>query len=320
MIRKHSILALILLCAFSATVHSAEIPEEWISSVVYIENVQKQGAGTGFIIGRPVEEGGTALFLISNRHVLLPDPADKEEGEGQEAIAHVYFNRIRSDEIAQTKKTVILRDSSGKLFARAHQNPKVDVAAVYLNPSAFAPETDGLSELSYIPEDGLATEAILRKNFVTEGDRVLVLGFPLNLAGKAQYLPIARGGVIASYPLAPFLDGPIILVDSTVVSGSSGSPIFLPRLPYRYVTPDHMTTLHQRKPYLLGIIAQQFSSKMAIDALEIEDKVAGQISLLNLGIAYKAETIRETINQFGLSREASTAGPELPRRKKFQGR
>jgi hypothetical protein len=190
---------------------------------------------------------------------------------------------------------------------------------VHLNPSAFTPEADGLSELSHIPEDRLATEAILKKNFVREGDRILILGFPLNLAGKGQYLPIARGGVIASYPLASFLDGPIILVDSTIVSGSSGSPIFLPRLPYRYVTPDRMTTLHQRKPYLLGIIGQQFSSKTAIDALELEDKVAGQISLLNLGIAYRAETIRETIDQFGLSREASTE-PERSRRGVFQDR
>jgi hypothetical protein len=301
------ILALFLLCAFSATVFSAEIPEEWVSSVVYLENVQKQGAGTGFIVGRPVEESDVALFLISNRHVLLPDPPADKEGKGQEAVAYVYFNKIRNDEVAQTKKAVLLRDSSGTLFVRAHNNPRVDVAAVHLNPSAFEPETEGLSELPYIPEDSLATEDVLKKNFVTEGDRVLILGFPLNLAGKGHYLPIARGGVIASYPLSPFLDGPVILIDSTVVSGSSGSPVFLPRLPYRYVTPDRMTTLHQREPYLLGIIGQQFSSKTAIDALEIEDKVAGQISLLNLGIAYKAETIRETIDQFGIPREESTS-------------
>ena len=59
----------------------------------------------------------------------------------------------------------------------------------------------------------------------SEGNEVIVLGFPMGLAGKEQNYVIARQGIIAR--IGDLLDGhsKSFLIDSSIFPGNSGGPV-----------------------------------------------------------------------------------------------
>ena len=49
------------------------------------------------------------------------------------------------------------------------------------------------------------TQDMIKKEFITVGDAVLLLGYPLNLIEAGHVIPIARGAVLR-HPLATILE------------------------------------------------------------------------------------------------------------------
>lgn len=186
-----------------------------------------------------------------------------------------------------------------------HPNKEVDVAA--LDITAYISENRELKpelELGFIPEDRFATKEILKQQFVSIGDRVVVLGYPLNLVEGGHCIPIARDGVIASQPDLDFRGLPVILIDSTMVRGSSGSPVFLPILPYKVISEKEINTFELTQSSLLGVVSRlvpdwQMEIKKTISFGKPAETVS-VIDVANMGIIFRAETIRETIDQFGI--------------------
>jgi hypothetical protein len=270
---------------------------------VYIANLSTNKAGTGFLVSRQIEEKSQKIFLISNKHVLTPRPLKNEPGENKEAKAKVKLNRTREGKLELFEIEVILREASGKELFIGHPNKEIDVAA--LDFTTYISENRQLKpdlKLGFIPEDRLATKEILRQQFVSIGDRVVVLGYPLNLVEGGHCIPIARDGVIATAPELDFKDLPIILIDSTMVRGSSGSPVFLPVLPYKFTSAKDIDQLQVTQASVLGVV-----SKLVPDwEMEIkktityggEPESVSVITVANMGVIFRAETIKETIDQF----------------------
>jgi len=298
------ILFLIFICSLFKEVFSVNIPEDWIYSVVYINNPSIQKAGTGFLVSRRISQDRVKVFLISNKHVLEPKNIENETNVDLEVKAEVYINVAKENDIAVSKIEVILRDKEGKVYLKKHPQNYVDVAA--LDITNYISENNILKEglkIGYIPEESFATKERIREDFVTVGDKVTVLGYPLNLVEGGHCIAIGRGGVIASDPVRDFKKMPAILIDSTMVRGSSGSPVFLPFLTYKFTAPKTVNQFQTTQARLLGIVASLIPDwSMEIKktvTFGAEPETVSVIAVANLGLLFKAETITETIDLFG---------------------
>lgn len=280
------------------------LPEPWIFSVVYIANTSTDKAGTGFLISRKVNKDDIKVFLISNKHILELKQLSGKLGEDKEAKAKIIINKLEGEEIKILSIEVVLRDKDGKEYIHGHPDKNIDVAAIDF--TGYISENRALKpglKIGFIAEERFATKEKLKENFVTIGDRVIILGYPLNLVEGGHSIPIARNGVIASDPIYNFRSIPAILIDSTMVRGSSGSPVFLPILPYKWTSTTNVNTFEVTQATLLGIISQLVPDwTMEIKKTIIfgkEPETVSVVDVANMGILFKTETISETIDEFG---------------------
>lgn len=298
-------LIVIYLSSFPKGGSTMNIPEPWVFSTVYVSNLSTGKAGSGCLVSRKISEGSNKVFLVSNKHVLLPKELKGGEKEDKEARAKVFLNRLEGDDIKLNEIEILLRDKNGKEYWKSHPNNDIDVAAVdftsYISKDrALMPEL----KIGFITEDRFATKEKLEKEFVSVGDRVIVLGYPLNLVEGGHCVPIARDGVIASHPTYDFKGARVILIDATMVRGSSGSPVFLPILPYKWDSKTNMNLFSLTQASFLGIV----SALVPDWSMEIrktvsfgqEPQIISVVDIANLGIVFKAETIKEVIDGFGV--------------------
>jgi hypothetical protein len=297
-------LIVILIISISTEGIAMNVPEAWVFSVVYIANLSTGLSGTGFLVSRRVNKDNSKVFLISNKHVLEPKKIEESSKENKEAKARVVLNKFEGEKISKLTIEVVLKDNNGNEYLRRHPNKDVDVAAIEFTPYIVENRTLRPDlKIGFIPEDKFATKEKLEEEFVSVGDKVIVLGYPLNLVEGGHSIPIARGGVIASYPNYDFRNLPCILIDATMVRGSSGSPVFLPFLPYKFQSKEKISQLAITQSSLLGIISKLVPDwtmeikKTTVFGLEPE--TISVVDVANIGILFKAETIIDTINEFG---------------------
>src|SRR6185312_1351687 len=142
--------------------------------------------------------------------------------------------------------TVAIR-SQGKPYYVTH--PTADVSAMWI---ALPPDVP----LSLLSLDSLATDDLLTKIEVHPDDEVFSLGFPLAATGPGAF-PILRSGHIASYPLVPMKTVGQIELDTYVLDGNSGGPVYFSYRNRSYGGNVYIGDLHQG---LLGIVVQKTSS------------------------------------------------------------
>jgi hypothetical protein len=291
------------MCFINSELYAKSIPLPYVYSTIYIQNPSTKKAGTGFLVSRQIAKDSYKVFLVSNKHVLIPKPLTQQDSN-KEAKAVVFLNKEENGEIKIQIINIILRDKDGTDLWKGHTNPDIDVACIDLTSYISENRTviTGL-KIGFISEDRFATKEVLEKYFISIGDQIISLGYPLNLVEGGHSIPIARGGTISSWPTRNFRNLPLILIDSTMIRGSSGSPVFLPELPYTYSSETEISLATIRQAYLLGI-----QGELIIDWQLIVQKTIsfGQqpqeidvIDSANFGIIYKAETISETIDMFG---------------------
>jgi len=98
---------------------------------VYIRNLSTDKAGTGFLVSRRIGKKLQKIFLVSNKHILMPRPLKGEPRENKEAKAKVTLNRTWEGKLQALEMEVILRNARGKEFCIGHPNKEVDVAALH---------------------------------------------------------------------------------------------------------------------------------------------------------------------------------------------
>ncbi|HEV2520643.1 MAG TPA: hypothetical protein VGX00_08560 [Thermoplasmata archaeon] len=239
------------------------------------------------------------VFLVTNKHVLGGTP---EERERQEAI-NLGFNELNeSGAVLGQELSINTRSASGNLLWREHPDEGVDVIAF---------ELTGLYNLgrklssSLIAEELILTRAVADSLGVGMGDEVVVFGYPLGWRQGSTFLPMCRAGYLATKYGDRLIEeapgtliqggakGPIrgFLIDGLTIFGSSGSPVIL-RPVAASVLPGGRTEIGSRtSAYLLGITSGMVS-------LRHEDDDGVKRFYPGLGLAFDAETVRETIEQF----------------------
>ncbi len=280
------------------------VPEPYIYSTVYIQNHSTGQAGTAFLVSRRVGKESRKVFLVSNKHVLLPAPLKNIPEEPKEAKATILINKLEQEKIRAINMQILLRDEGGVSYVKGHPNANVDVAAIDVT-KYISKERELIPEykLGFIEENRFATREMMKQSFLSLGDRLLVLGYPLNLIEGGTSIPVGRDGIIASRPDLDFKGLPIILIDSTIVRGSSGSPVFTTILPYRWKTQTEIEQLKISQSFLLGVASHTVSDwEMEIKKTVVFGQPPQTVSVLagaNFGIVFRAETISETLDEFG---------------------
>ena len=237
----------------------------------------QSSAGTGFIYSVELESGGSALFLVTNKHVL--------EG-GTDGLKATLLQRTADGRPAYG--TAASLELGGVVEASTpHPDPKVDVVV-----SPFGQAFDALTTLGQPPfYRALPSPTALTREKARGLDaleEVIFVGYPNNLFDHANLTPIMRRGSTAT-PIALDYNGePAFLIDAAVFPGSSGSPVFIFDRGM-YATREGPTQVGSRL-ILLGVLAAVHVREVAAELVQTHVGAVFQ-DPLNLGIVYKAETI-----------------------------
>jgi len=273
---------------------ASPIVNNWIYATVRIEN-EAGYFGTGFFVHGPVQDIGR-LFLATNKHVVH----ENAEGRNRAESLKLFFNVRAPEGAAPGMSWDIPLILNRQRLWHEHPNPYVDVLVIDVTRLLTERSNIDLRAVDY--QQLFAESNVLEEQHITIGEEVFIIGYPLGLAHSHSYFPIVRQGIIASRigdeitadirnPSGTVAHATIpgFMVDAAVVPGSSGSPVVLKPVVGRNVR--NRIVMRTATPYLLGIV-----SAGRIAQLEIEESLYP--ALADLGIAYNASTIRETIELF----------------------
>jgi V8-like Glu-specific endopeptidase len=273
---------------------ASPIASTWVHATVRIENEWGRG-GTGFLIIRKMNDKQGKVFLITNKHVLHLDPQKRRDATSLK----MFVNVRETDGAVRGTVLQFLLDEEGHRLWREHPNPDVDVLAVDVTSLINSHpnlENKG-ADYSFF-----AFSEVLKREEITEGEEVLVIGYPLGLYHSRTHAPLVRQGIIAtkigerinirirqSSGESRRVEIPGFLIDASIVPGSSGSPVVLKPIVGRKVRDQ--IAMETAKPYLLGIVSATETAAIRVESALFP-------TLAGLGIVFDVETIRETIELF----------------------
>jgi S1-C subfamily serine protease len=239
-------------------------------------------AGTSFVFRDAASPPEHQLFLVSNKHVV----ADAVDG-------YLYFTEKGSDGQPVLGKPFFVRNSMFHAQWHGHPDESIDVAVMPLSWQLDLIARGGKSAfLRAITLDEVADPNVLQNLDVTAP--VLFAGFPNGMFDEKHYLPIFRRGYVATAPDLDFNGAPVFLIDASVFSGSSGSPVFTvgdgliggtPALKLLGVVSAVYTQSTE------GSITWRKSPTTSVPVPTVEQ-------MIDLGVVFKARCIRETISSF----------------------
>jgi S1-C subfamily serine protease len=257
-------------------------------------HIRARGMGTGFLVSWEEEGKGRQHFVVTNKHVLHEDPAYRKALDRIE----LHMNRRGpKGELERLGGTIRLTHGGGSPRVVEHPDPDTDVLAVHITDVIMAADP----EVRTLGFDHLADEKAMREREIRVGEDIITLGYPLGLKQGGSNLPLVRQGIIATDP-AGVLEDEIsdpsgeqrlrrrraFLIDGATIPGASGSPVLLKPGATREVGGRQM---YGGPPVVLGIVARGAAVPMGVD----EDTAA---AWHGLGLAFRSDTIRETIEQF----------------------
>ena len=166
--------------------------------------------GSGLLVSDPTPDGTPRVVLVTARHVI------QNIGGSQVQI----LLRLRNPDGSwrrewQAEPTM---DGDRPIWAR-HASYDVAVLPVSVPAEVAA---------AAIPVSWFADADTFERQQTLPGAATQALGYPGGYASDGRGFPILRVGHLASYPLTPATEGAFLL-DSPVVQGNSGGPVFVSR-------------------------------------------------------------------------------------------
>ncbi|MFF9199986.1 trypsin-like peptidase domain-containing protein [Streptomyces sp. NPDC014779] len=263
-------------------------------ATVRIENhgANSGSVGTGFIMTATLGNGQQCPMLVTNKHVLA---------DAQRLIAH-FIRRKSGQNVPDLGQGMAVDLPPRRTDYIGHPDPAVDIAVMPL-ASTLEP-LRSLAFIQAIPLSLLTTE--MPSLFVDAMEEITFVGYPHGYRDPRHLTPIARRGITATPIELDYGGKPVFLIDGSVFGGSSGSPVFLFNQG-TYQSGPKETTVGTRIA-LVGIVAQTMVRNAQLPVVEDvaatpHVKVAQE---LNLGVAFNARAIKETIEHL-----VSVAGHSL---------
>jgi hypothetical protein len=250
-----------------------------VFSVVRIESM-KEGAiepATGFIVQEKINTEVSVPIIITNKHVI--ENADK--------IAF-YFIKSDGKEPSLGKGIRIYLENPKEHFIN-HPDEGVDLTALPIASLLNGLKTKTKDFPFYIPIPNtpiIATKEDLSKFDAIED--IIFIGYPDGKYDKSNLTPIVRRGITAT-PISLLFDGkPSFLIDSTIFTGSSGSPVFVYN---NGLVPDGRGNFSVgMRLVFVGVISAFHNS---VEYLDGGDKAIS--TPLNLGEVISSDKVKELI-------------------------
>ncbi|MFG2963560.1 trypsin-like peptidase domain-containing protein [Streptomyces sp. NPDC048288] len=233
--------------------------------------------GTGFLMHPECDGDRTYPALVTNKHVVA---------DAAGLTARFIQKKPNADE-PDLGKEVLVQFAPDSIVG--HPNPAVDVAVIPLGPL-----WPTIVERCFVRTINLTMLATDMKDFYADAiEEITFVGYPNGHRDPKHFTPIVRRGITAT-PLDLDMGGdPAFLVDGSVFGGSSGSPVFL-LSDGSYRTVGGGFAFGDRLA-LVGIIAKTMLRQAH---LPVEVATAPHVKIaqeLNLGVAFNARAIRETL-------------------------
>ena len=264
------------------------LAEELMHTTVRLEGSASKGSsvGTGFLFFHE-----DRLFLVTNKHVV-------------EDVRTGQFVMLRG-EVKNNEKHPILGKGVSLPFNQknfiGHPDPNIDVAA--MNVSSIFSEVEKAGDIMFwkhITEKEFPTQEHYEK-FIGPIEDIIFIGYPNGIWDSKNILPISRRGMTATPCYYDFNGEKKFLVDASVFPGSSGSPVFAY---YSGSHPDKSGNLNiGNRMHFLGIIAKVYlrleQGDIKVADIPTAQKAFAEINqMIDLGIVFKAETVKECVEHY----------------------
>ncbi len=279
------------------------IAEQLFFTTVRIDTVTVSGAsgsGTGFFFSHKFGEDKQALFVVTNKHVVM----GMHEG---------CFSFLKQKDGLPTlgdgfKLSMKQQDWPNMWFG--HPDPTIDIAICPLIPLLeFVKQQHGTDlffravETSMIP----TTQQLAELDAV---EPVTFVGYPNGIWDSKNLLPVVRRGTTASPIEVDFEGTPRFLIDASVFGGSSGSPVFILNQG-SFAAKDGGLVVGSRF-HFVGVIAAVFFRTQLNQIISVPiptqvQPMAQQQEMIDLGIVFKAGTVVETIEAFLKAHKVDTS-------------
>ena len=231
-------------------------------------------------------------FLVTNRHLLLP------QVENEEIIPNkikFYHRRILKSSISWIPIEIDRKEFLKR--AKFHPNPGIDVATVEIldldkDLIKKSPVNESTHSTTIMNDFSVSKEDLPGHNNINVevADDVVILGYPDEYYDTHNVFPIVKGGIIASRWGSNFNGLPYFLVDAKLFPGSSGS-IVLSKPKDIAVINGQIFVAKEKQFAFLGIYASEpiVEINKPDDSVQIEKR-------FNLVVVWYGHLIEEIIN------------------------
>jgi len=276
---------------------ASPIAETWIYATMLIEN-EWGGKGTGFLVLRAISSESEHIFLATNKHVLHELPEKRQNAT--KIILHFNVRNQDGSISGQTAELPLIFEDGSK---RWREHPDKDVDILCFDVTSLFVEYKQKIAHKWVDYSLFADQTKIKEFDITIGEEIVVIGYPLGFKQGTSNFPLLRSGIIATRIGETFEDEYLepdgtkrkrvirgFLIDGATIPGSSGSPVVLKPTIGRFVKGD--IVMGFSPPLLLGIIAE---TRYAPIPISERDYI---LSFAGLGLAFDAETVKETIELF----------------------
>lgn len=241
--------------------------------------------GTGFLYGKDAEGGGAQILLVTNRHVV--------EGAARGAITLVGADTSTTPHEPKLGATVDVELNDFERMWTFPADPEIDLAV-----AGFGGVLQQLHDaarpvfIRTIGDELFPSRQQLAELNAIES--VTFVGYPSGLYDTKHGTPIARRGWTATPVALDYGGKPMFLIDAPVFGGSSGSPVFVLN-EGMYSTPQG--TVVGSRIFFLGVVAAVHQEHAVADIVAAQQPAIVYQRLLNLGLVFRSDVVREVLNQ-----------------------
>ncbi|MDN5511535.1 trypsin-like peptidase domain-containing protein [Acinetobacter sp.] len=253
------------------------------------------GSGTGFIFSykSTVNPESHYLFLVTNKHVI-------ENTVLGSIVLHLSENN--QPKVGETF-TLHLDNPQWQNMWFGHPDANIDIAICPFVPLINSVEQSSGKRpfFTTVSNDMIPTEAVL--NGLDAVENITFVGYPNGIWDSYHNLPIIRKGTTATPLQIDFENEPKFLIDASVFGGSSGSPVFIFNEGLYFNKQGSITVSQGGRFYFLGVIAAVYLKNNLTDVISIPipTSVKSMVKyqeMIDLGIVFKSNTVRETVEAF----------------------
>ena len=269
----------------------------YISTIVLTNTQYHSSQGTGFYYSRLAPRDGDRpqyrriedMWIVTNRHVLIPKVEDREIPPSKVTFS---LRRINESGLLNWDSIVLSLDEISTL-AKFHQDNSIDIAMINISELVYGRLDSGGK---YVAPYFLSANDFADKNNigVEASSDILVVGYPKGFYDSVNLFPIVKSGIIASRWGVGFKGRPYFLIDAKLFPGSSGSVVI--SKPIDTMVKDGRLMYSKEKKFaFLGVFSGE--PKMEEDPVEIGDLTITRKSGFDLGIVWYAELVEDIIDK-----------------------